>query len=106
KFSCLVALLHSYLQELLSEFMVKYPDIDVQILAVNRPVDAISEGLDLALRVRSLPLDDSGLTMNVLGYSRRILVASPLLFTGKAAPQHPDELTEFPILANSEQKQN
>lgn len=106
KFSCPVALLQAYLQDLLTDFMVKYPDIDVQILAVNRPVDVISEGFDLALRVRSLPLDDSGLTMKVLGYSRRVLVASPLLFAIKAAPQHPDELTEFPILANSEQKQN
>ncbi len=60
--------------------MMKYPDIDIQILAVNRPVDVISEGLDLAIRVRSLPLDDSGLMMKVLGYSRRILVASPQLF--------------------------
>lgn len=80
--SCPVALLQVYLQDLLVDFMVKYPEIDVQILAVNRPVDVISEGLDMALRVRSLPLDDSGLMMKVLGYSRRVLVASPLLFKG------------------------
>lgn len=106
KIACPVALLQVYVHDLLTDFMVLYPDIDVQILAVNRPVDVISEGFDLALRVRSLPLDDSGLTMKVLGYSRRVLVASPLLFAGKAAPVHPDELAGFPILANSDQKHN
>ncbi|MGI3464273.1 LysR substrate-binding domain-containing protein [Providencia stuartii] len=106
KLSCPVALLQVYLQDLLVDFMVKYPEIDVQILAVNRPVDVISEGLDMALRVRSLPLDDSGLMMKVLGYSRRVLVASPLLFKGGEPLQQPEELVNYPILANTEYSQN
>lgn len=106
KLSCPVALLQVYLQDLLVDFMVKYPEIDVQILAVNRPVDVISEGLDMALRVRSLPLDDSGLMMKVLGYSRRVLVASPLLFKGGEPLQQPEELVNYPILANTEHSQN
>ncbi|MDV5228114.1 LysR substrate-binding domain-containing protein [Providencia rettgeri] len=106
KLSCPVALLQVYLQDLLVDFMVTYPDIDIQILAVNRPVDVISEGLDVALRVRSLPLDDSGLMMKVLGYSRRILVASPLLFNERAPLQQPEELVNYPILANTEHSQN
>ncbi|EOE0524969.1 LysR substrate-binding domain-containing protein [Providencia stuartii] len=106
KLSCPVALLQVYLQDLLVDFMVKYPENDVQILAVNRPVDVISEGLDMALRVRSLPLDDSGLMMKVLGYSRRVLVASPLLFKGGEPLQQPEELVNYPILANTEHSQN
>ncbi|WP_272574372.1 LysR substrate-binding domain-containing protein [Providencia sp. PROV259] len=106
KLSCPVALLQVYLNELLIDFMVQYPDIDIQILAVNRPVDVISEGLDLALRVRSLPLDDSGLMMKVLGYSRRILVASPQLFAEQGAPIEPEKLVDYPILANTEHSQN
>lgn len=106
KLSCPVALLQVYLQDLLVDFMVKYPEIDVQILAVNRPVDVISEGLDMALRVRSLPLDDSGLMMKVLGYSRWVLVASPLLFKGGEPLQQPEELVNYPILANTEHSQN
>ncbi|MBC8654984.1 LysR family transcriptional regulator, partial [Providencia vermicola] len=43
KLSCPVALLQVYLNELLVDFMAQYPDIDIQILAVNRPVDVISE---------------------------------------------------------------
>ena len=85
--------------------MEKYPDINIQILAINRPVDVISEGLDLALRVRALPLDDSGLTMKILGYSRRVLVASPLLFEGQELPDSPEQLADYPILANSEHSQ-
>ncbi|MBP6123767.1 MULTISPECIES: LysR substrate-binding domain-containing protein [Providencia] len=106
KLSCPVALLQVYLNDLLIDFMVQYPDIDIQILAVNRPVDVISEGLDLALRVRSLPLDDSGLMMKVLGYSRRILVASPLLFKDKGVIEEPEMLVDYPMLANTEHSQS
>nr|WP_236611256.1 LysR substrate-binding domain-containing protein [Providencia burhodogranariea] len=106
KLSCPVALLQVYIQDLLVDFMVKYPDVKIHILAVNRSVDVISEGLDLALRVRSLPLDDSGLTMKVLGYSRRMLVASPLLFKQHGQPQHPEDLMDYPILANAEHSEN
>ncbi len=106
KLSCPVALLQVYLNDLLIDFMVQYPDIDIQILAVNRPVDVISEGLDLALRVRSLPLDDSGLMMKVLGYSRRILVASPLLFKDKNVIEEPEMLVDYPMLANTEHSQS
>lgn len=105
KLSCPVTLLQVYLQDLLIDFMEKYPDIDVQILAVNRPVDVISEGLDLALRVRSLPLDDSGMMMKVLGYSRRILVASPNVFREKGEPSTPEQLVDYPVLANTEHSQ-
>lgn len=106
KLSCPVALLQIYIQNILVDFMEKYPDINIQILAINRPVDVISEGLDLALRVRALPLDDSGLTMKILGYSRRVLVASPLLFQGREIPISPEQLTDYPILANSEHSQH
>ncbi|MCB4815946.1 LysR substrate-binding domain-containing protein [Providencia rettgeri] len=102
KLSCPVALLQVYLNELLVDFMIKYPDIDVQILAVNRPVDVISEGLDLAIRVRSLPLDDSGLMMKVLGYSRRILVASPQLFAEHGELTEPEKLVDYPMLATTD----
>ncbi|HHR5809417.1 TPA: LysR substrate-binding domain-containing protein [Providencia alcalifaciens] len=105
KLSCPVTLLQVYLQDLLIDFMEKYPDIDVQILAVNRPVDVISEGLDLALRVRSLPLDDSGMMMKVLGYSRRILVANPSVFREKGEPSTPEQLVDYPVLANMEHSQ-
>lgn len=105
KLSCPVALLQVYMQDFLVDFMLKYPEIDIQILAVNRPVDVISEGLDLALRVRPLPLDDSGLMMKVLGYSQRLLVASPLLFKDRPLLHTPEQLVDYPMLANSEHSQ-
>lgn len=105
KLSCPIALLQVYMQDLLIDFMVKCPEINIQILAVNRPVDVISEGLDLALRVRPRPLDDSGLMMKVLGYSQRLLVASPLLFKESPPLQIPEQLVDYPMLANSEHSQ-
>ena len=44
--------------------------------------------------------------MKVLGYSRRILVASPQLFAEQGAPVEPEKLVDYPILANTEHSQN
>src|SRR5450830_938694 len=67
--------------------------------ATNRRVDVIEEGLDIALRVRLLPLDDSELTMLPLMTSHRVLVASPALLAQYATPTYPDDLTLMPTLA-------
>lgn len=77
RLTCPVALLHSHVGAMLTEFMARYPNVGVHLQATNRRVDVIGEGLDLALRVRFPPLEDSDLVMKVLGESPQRLVASP-----------------------------
>ena len=38
-----------------SEFLSRYPRIDVRMLLLDRPVDLIEEGLDIAVRIGPLP---------------------------------------------------
>lgn len=61
------------------EFLKRYPKVQFQLIATDRPVDLISERVDLALRVRVALDTDASLTMRSLGRSRRILVAGPAL---------------------------
>ncbi|MNP18491.1 HTH-type transcriptional regulator DmlR [compost metagenome] len=96
--SCPTTLLHYRISDLLARFMVEYPRVTVHLEATNRPVDVISEGLDLALRVRFPPLEDSELVMRVLVESPQRLVASPSVLEGLALPLVPADLGNLPSL--------
>lgn len=98
--SCSIALLHSLVGEILIDFSVQYPAITIQLVDVNRPVDVVGEGLDVAIRVRPLPLEDSDLVMRSLGYEKQYLVASPMLIEKLGLPHMPADLANWPSLAN------
>ncbi|AKQ56351.1 LysR family transcriptional regulator [Bordetella hinzii] len=61
RLSCPVALLHVYVGDMLAEFMRRYPRVVVQLESTNRRVDVLAEGVDIAIRVRPPPLEDSDL---------------------------------------------
>ncbi len=63
--------------DLVNQFLVQYPKVRLQLVAIDRPVDLIEERIDVALRVRTSLDSDASLTMRSLGNSIRILVASP-----------------------------
>ncbi len=98
--SCPVALLHWQVAEMLSEFAARHPQVELQISALNRAVDPIAENVDVALRVRPLPLSDSNLVMRRLGESAQCLVASPALIAQRGYPHHPTDLANWPSLGN------
>lgn len=102
KLSCPTALLNTCIQRILVTFMQQYTQVNIQLVATNRAVDVINEGLDIAIRARPLPLDDTGLTMKVLGYADRCLVASPKLVAQYPAPTSPADLHSWPTLGNGE----
>jgi DNA-binding transcriptional LysR family regulator len=98
RLSCPVALLHYQVGQMIADFMAQCPRVQVHLEATNRRVDVIPEGLDLAVRVRFPPLDDSGLVMKVLGESRQCLVASPAFLERHGAPRVPADLDGLPSL--------
>lgn len=98
RLSCPIALLHAYVGQMLVDFAVRYPNVTIQLTGMNRPVDVVAEGLDLALRVRPLPMDDSALAMRVLGHAAQYLVASPSLVERYGTPHSPVELAPWPSL--------
>ena len=74
--SCPVSIAQDILAPLLPEFLDAWPAISVQLLVSNRRVDLISEGVDLALRVRTKLDTDAELVVRHLGTARGTLVAS------------------------------
>lgn len=98
RMSCPPGLIYFHVGQLLVRFMAKYPEVKVEIDATSRRVDVLKEGLDLALRVRFPPLEDSGLTMKVLSKSPQCLMASKDFFNHYTKPENPDELANLPSL--------
>jgi DNA-binding transcriptional LysR family regulator len=67
--------------------------------ATNRRVDVVDEGLDIAMRVRKPPLEDSDLAMLALGPDEMILVASPELIVAHGEPQTLEDIGRMPTLS-------
>ena len=78
RFSCPIGLMEP-IGQILPSFMMRYPQVKLQVMATNRRVDLIDERIDVALRVRAALDTDAELTMRTLGKSRRFLLASPAL---------------------------
>jgi DNA-binding transcriptional LysR family regulator len=96
--SCPVTLLQTSVAAMVAEFMAGCPGVSVHLQALNRPVDPIAEGFDLAIRVRRPPLQDSDLVLRVLSHRQQCLVASPALIAQLGTPDHPSALSRFPSL--------
>lgn len=99
RMTCPVALLEARLGAMLAEFMVLHPQVEMHLEATNRRVDVVAEGIDLAIRVRPPPLDDTDLVMRILADRRQCLLASPALLAQHPAPATPEQLTQLPSLA-------
>lgn len=98
RLSCPPSLLHYLISPLLVRFMKQCPDVEIQVEATSRRVDVVKEGLDIAIRVRFPPLEDSDLAMKVLSNSPQRLMASPALFERHPLPHSPGDLAGLPSL--------
>lgn len=98
RMTCPVALLDARVADMLSAFMALYPRVQIQLEETNRRVDVLGEGLDLAIRVRPPPLDDSDLVMRVFAQRDQCLVASPRLLEKTGVPRNPADLAGLPSM--------
>jgi DNA-binding transcriptional LysR family regulator len=105
RITCPVTLLHVHIGPMLAQFMVRYPGVTLQLEATNRRVDVVAEGIDVAIRVRPRPFDDSDLVLRVLADRGHCLVASPQLIARLGKPTMPSELSQWPGLSMGEGKQ-
>lgn len=98
RIACPVALLHARVGAMLADFMAENPKITVLLDATNRRVDVVGEGIDVAIRVRPPPLEDSDLIIRVLAQRCWNVAASPRLFENSPVPATPADLALYPTL--------
>lgn len=98
RLSCPVALLSIRVGAMLAKFMALYPRVELHVDETNRRVDVVGERLDIAIRVRPPPLQDSDLVLRVLAERRQCLLASPSLIARCGEAAGPTDLSHWPSL--------
>lgn len=81
------------------EFLDRYPEVSVQTLFMDRVVNLLDEGIDVAVRIGPLP--DSGLTAIRVGSVRRVVCATPAYLQARGIPQAPEDLAAHDIVVFS-----
>lgn len=90
--TCPVTLAQTVMGDLLPRFIAQYPQVRVEMQVLNRAVNLVEDGIDVALRVRAT-LDDSGsLVVKPLCITRTLLVASPAQLERQGHPITPADL--------------
>jgi len=90
--SCPVGLAQAALAPILPHFLERHPAIRLELHVSNRRVDVLSEGFDVALRVRAQPSGEDGLVMRAFRHLDEFLVASPAYLERAGAPDEPAQL--------------
>lgn len=85
---------------IVQSFLVAHPHVKVVVLATNRRVDLVAEGVDLALRAG--PLQPSSLVAKRLVAGEFRLFASDDYLARRGEPQHVNDLLNHECLAFSE----
>jgi DNA-binding transcriptional LysR family regulator len=78
------------LTPILLEILDRYPEITINTLFVDRVVNLVDEGIDIAVRIAELP--DSTLAAVRVGSVRRVLCASPDYLAAAGYPKSPRDL--------------
>ncbi len=97
RMSCPVGLAHEFLPGVIGSFLERYPQVQLDVMLVNRRVDLVSEGIDVALRVRELGDEDPLLVTRRLRQAQMVMVASPA-FLQERQIERPDDLKSVPVL--------
>ena len=84
---------------LVTDFLAQYPEVSVRLALVDRPVDLVEEGLDVAIRIGALA-DTSAIATRV-GALRRVAVAAPAYLKRRGRPKMPRDLAGHDVIAFS-----
>jgi len=87
------------LNRAMMQFLVKYPDITLDLRLEDRFVDLVEEGFDLAVRVAQL--DDSSLIARKIAPFRIVTCATPKVIEKYGAPQVPADLASRPCIIDT-----
>jgi DNA-binding transcriptional LysR family regulator len=79
-----------HVQSIVDEYLAQYPDVRARLLLLDRVVDLVDEGVDVAVRIAHLP--DSALVATAIGVVRRVVVASPAYLARHGRPGEPADL--------------
>lgn len=86
-----------YVLPIMTEYLDTWPTLSGRAFFIDRPVNIVDEGVDVAIRIGHLP--DSGLTAIRVGSVRRVVCGAPAYFERHGVPQTPADLKAHRIAA-------
>ncbi|GLR74004.1 LysR family transcriptional regulator [Aliivibrio sifiae] len=88
-----------YLQPVISQFMKRYPEVEIVLLMDDKRSDIISDHFDVAFRLGRL--DDSSLIAKKIADIRAVVLASHDFIAQYGEPKTPEELVSLPSVIYS-----
>jgi DNA-binding transcriptional LysR family regulator len=86
----------NFVGPILGDFLDCFPLVSAQTLFVDRIVNLMDEGLDVAIRIGDLP--DSSLSAVRVGSVRRVAFAAPGYLSRHGTPRHPKDLVHHRLI--------
>ena len=74
----------------LSEFLERYPAVQLELLPTDRVIDMVEEGVDIAIRIGRLA--DSSFMARKIGEDKRLVCAAPSYLARHGTPRKPQDL--------------
>nr|WP_218863386.1 LysR family transcriptional regulator [Pigmentiphaga litoralis] len=90
---------HMHVLPVVHEFLRAHPAVNARTLFVDRPVNLVEEGIDVAVRIGHLP--DSGYTAIKVGEVRRVVCGAPSYFAAHGTPTVPADLRNHRVAAST-----
>jgi DNA-binding transcriptional LysR family regulator len=93
-----IATMQFAMADIIADFLVRYPKVNVVAHASDRMIDIVGENYDLAVRAHSDPLPDSNLVQRTLTPAPWFLFAGSGYLDANGEPRSPQDLQNHPSL--------
>lgn len=86
------------LRPMIDSFLREHLNVSVRLLMLDRFVNLVDEGVDVALRIGNLT-DSTHISMRIGGDVRRVVVAAPRYLESSVAIKEPSDLSKHNVIA-------
>lgn len=86
-----------YVTPIVTEYLERFPNVSAECWYLDRVVNMMEEGIDIAVRIGELP--DSSMQAVRVGRMRRVICGSPRYLEQHGIPKTPDDLQKHEIIS-------
>ncbi|MCD1127016.1 LysR family transcriptional regulator [Jinshanibacter sp. LJY008] len=99
RITCSQSFSQSYLANLIAEYSLRYPQVNIDIQLLDRAVNLVDERIDLAIRITNTL--EQGIIARPLGICHSVTCASPQYLDKIGRPQKPEDLSHHVCLTHA-----
>jgi DNA-binding transcriptional LysR family regulator len=88
-----------FVAPIVTQYLMRYPQVSADCLFLDRVVNLMDEGVDVAVRIGELP--DSSMQAIRVGQVKRVICAAPAYLERHGTPQCPQDLLQHTLISSS-----